>query len=372
MAARAPTPMHVGLDLLFLVPGETGGRETYARELIRALADSGAGLELTAFVGPQARDHDLPVARTVVLAAGARSRALWAAGEIALLPGAARRAGVELLHSLANFAPIAAWTKRLLTIHDLQYRALPELAPRPLRLATAAMLEPAARRADRLICVSEATAGEVVRALRIPRERIDVVHNGAGSPIAAPEPEGELRSRHGLDDRPVLLCPSSRLPHKNHAALLQAHALLPAPRPLLVLCGVGTEALAGADVRALGPVAAGELEGLYALAELVVMPTLYEGFGLPVLEALARGRPVACSDLPVLREVAGEHARWFDPRDPRDIARALSEPLSHDAEAGRAHAARFTWRAAAEGTLASYRRVLGAGRSPNRPCLASR
>jgi len=120
----------------------------------------------------------------------------------------------------------------------------------------------------------------------------------------------------------------------------------------------------GDDVRGLGSVAPAELDGLYALAGCVAMPTRYEGFGLPVLEAMVRGAPVACSDLPVLREVAGTAALYFDPAAPAEIAAAIGRLLGDGAlaarlrELGRARAAAFSWAAAAQATLESYRRAL--------------
>ncbi len=125
-----------------------------------------------------------------------------------------------------------------------------------------------------------------------------------------------------------------------------------------------------ADVRLLGARSTEELDSLYALADCLVLPTLHEGFGLPVLEAMARSLPVACSDIPALREVAGPAALYFDPRVPAEIAARIGE-LTADAtlagrlrELGLARAGAFSWTAAAEGTLASYWRALAARADP--------
>ncbi len=121
------------------------------------------------------------------------------------------------------------------------------------------------------------------------------------------------------------------------------------------------------DVRFLGWVDDAELEGLYAAARCFVFPSLYEGFGLPVLEAMARGVPVACSGRGALAEVAGDAALRFDPESEPEIAAAIERLLGDPAEAerlraaGRAQAARFTWRATADGTLACYERTLADG-----------
>ena len=173
---------------------------------------------------------------------------------------------------------------------------------------------------------------------------------------------------------------SAKRPHKNLARLLEALALLPADRrPMLVVPGYPTwyetelrerAAALGVidDVRFLAWVEAAELEALYALADCFVFPSLYEGFGLPVLEAMSRGVPVACSDRSSLPEVAGDAALLFDPESPPAIADAIERLLVDEAlaarlrEAGRAQAARFTWEATARGTLASYERALAEAR----------
>ncbi|MCW3068932.1 MAG: glycosyl transferase group 1 [Solirubrobacterales bacterium] len=371
--------MRVGLDLLYLVPGETGGRETYARELVPALLERSPELELVAFVnrdaGPRLAAELGDGVRAVALPISARNRGQWALGELALVSIAARRARVELLHSMANFAPAWGNFRRVVTIHDLQYKAVPELLSWQMRAATSALVSTAARRADRIIAVSGAGREEIVSRLGIGGAHIDVVPNGVRPAPQAPSTSG-VRERFGLASGQLALAVATNLPHKNLPALIDALALLPQEeRPMLVVAGHGTddEALrahagavgVGEDVRLLGQLSTQELDSLYALADCVVLPTLHEGFGLPVLEAMARSVPVACSDIPALREVAGEAALYFDPREPRQIAARITEaiddtPLTRGLrEQGRMRAAGFTWSASAEKTLASYRRAVG-------------
>jgi glycosyltransferase involved in cell wall biosynthesis len=370
--------MRVGLDLLYLIPGETGGREAYARELIPAMLKLAPALEIVAFVnrdgGPRLADELGDEVRAVVVPVTARSRAQWALGELALVSVAARRARVDLLHSMANFAPAWGPFKRVVTIHDLQYRAVPELLSRPARTATHTLVSLAARRADRIIAVSVAGREDIVAGLGVGRERIDVVPNGV-RPAQSPPATDDLRERYGLRERKVALSVATNLPHKNLPALIDALALMtPEQRPVLIMAGHGTDdgalmahALAagvGADVHLLGGLPTDGLDSLYALADCLVLPTLHEGFGLPVVEAMARSVPVVCSDIPVLHEVAGPAALYFDPRAPAEIAaktiEAIGDPGPANAmrERGRARAAEFSWASAAEGTLASYRRAL--------------
>jgi glycosyltransferase involved in cell wall biosynthesis len=372
--------LHVGLNLVYLTPGAVGGMEVYARELIPALLAERPDLRLTAFVNREAATAGggpwgelIP---SVTIPVEASNRVGWVMGEQRYLPRAAASRGVDVLHSLASTAPAWGSFKRVTTIHDLIYRAHPE-AHFGVRTIGMRMLVPlAARRSDRIIAISESTRGDLERLLGTPPEKIDVVNQGMGAEIAArPVPAGELRRRHGLGDREVLLSVSAKRPAKNLKRLIDALALIPAERrPVLIVPGYATPyeaelrahadaAGVAADVRWLGWTSDDELEGLYALAAVFAFPSLYEGFGLPVLEAMRRGVPVVCSDRSSLPEVAGDAALTFDPEDPRAIAAAIQEVLGNPAEAelmraaGRARAERFTWASTARGTIASYERA---------------
>jgi glycosyltransferase involved in cell wall biosynthesis len=367
--------VHLGLDLLFLVPGASGGRETYARELTAAIREQRDDLRVTTFVNREtaAIGHgfwrDLADSTVVLRGASALDRRRWALGELVLLPRAAARDGVEVLHCPANFAPLHGPFARVLTLHDLIFRRLPGTVPTPLRWGTEATVPPAARRAHRIITGSDAARDDIVAELKLRRDVIDVIPHGIAAPPEVPDAAvARMRERLAAAGRPVVLSVATDVPHKNLAVLVRGLALLaPEERPLLVFAGFGTDAgelpeLVGelglaADVRVLGAVAPEDLEALYAQADVLVTATLYEGFGLPVLEAMARGVLVACSDLPVLREVAGDDAELLDPHDPASVAAAVRRLLSGNAdlerrrEAGRDRAARYTWAAAATQTL---------------------
>jgi glycosyltransferase involved in cell wall biosynthesis len=370
--------MHVGLNLVFLVPGETGGMEVAARELIPALRDAAPGARFTAFVNREAAGEDLGVA-SVTVPVRATNRVEWVRGEQQLLPRLAVRAGCDLVHSLASTAPARGRFARVTTIHDLNYLMVPGAHFGVRGLGMRALVPLAARRSHRVIADSEATRRDLLERLGVPPAKVDVVPLGLGrSAGAAPTPADELRERLGLGRRAVVLSLSAKRPHKNLRGLLDALARMPSgERPVLVLPGYPTpheeelRAHAGAlgvdgDVRFAGWTSAEDVEGLFALADAFVFPSFYEGFGLPVLEAMARGVPVACSDRASLPEVAGDAALLFDPADPAAIAAALGRLLSDPAEAdrlrtaGRARAATFTWARTAELTLASYERALAA------------
>ena len=379
--------MHIGLNLIFLVPGETGGMEVYARELIpELLAQAPPGTRFTAFVNREtAAAGDGPWGETlpaVTVPVNASSRVQWVLGEQAPLPLMAARARVDLVHSLASTAPLWGPFRRVSTVHDLIYARFPE-AHAGIRDKGMKLLVPwGVRRCDRVIAISQSTRADLIELLGTKPDRIDVVPNGFGAVRRAmPLPESETRARFDLDEREVVLSLSAKRPHKNLLGLISALALIPPERrPLLVLPGYLTwherelrERAASldvaADVRFPGWVADAELEGLWTVACAFVYPSLYEGFGLPVLEAMARGVPVACSNASSLPEVAGDAALLFDPHDERAIAGAIEALLSQDDAAlartrarGLARAEQFTWRRTAQLTLESYARAL-AGRS---------
>ena len=298
-------------------------------------------------------------------------------GEQQLLPGLARRAGVDLVHSLASTAPVRGRFGRVVTIHDLHYRVVPEAHFGLLGLGMRVLVPLAARRSDRVIADSQATAADVRRYLRVPGDRLDVVPLGIGVTAQdPPEPEASLRARHALGDRPVVLSVSAKRPHKNLLRLVEALAAIPAPqRPVLVIPGYPTpheralreraaELGVVDDMRLLDWVSGSELEGLYRVAAVFVFPSLNEGFGLPVLEAMSRGVPVACSNASSLPEVAGDAALMFDPLSTAAITGAMTRILGDPELAGRlraagiAQAARFDWATTARGTAESYDRVL--------------
>jgi glycosyltransferase involved in cell wall biosynthesis len=228
-----------------------------------------------------------------------------------------------------------------------------------------------------VIADSQSTRSDLIELVGAKADRIDVVPLGLGQARRErPLPEAEIRERFGLGARRVLFSLSAKRPHKNLAALIGALARIPAEhRPLLVLPGYPTwhegelrerAARSGVidDVLFLGWLSGALIEGLWAIADVFVLPSLYEGFGLPVLEAMARGVPVACSNASSLPEVAGDAALLFDPHDESAIARAVERLLTDRAEAerlrsaGRQRVGEFTWERTARLTLASYARAL--------------
>jgi len=369
--------MHVALNLAFLTPGEMGGLEVYARQLAGALARRD-DLRVTLILArPAATDgYWSELGAVEVLATDPRRRVQWVRADQLAVPRIAAKVGADLVHSLGSTSPARGRVPRVVTVHDLHYLVHPDAHFGARAIGMRLLVPLGVRRSRRVIAPSESTRRDLVERLGTPGEKIDVVPEGVGQPPAsAPDPD-EARARLETDGRPLVLSVSAKRPHKNLMRLISALARIPLERrPLLALPGYRTpheeelrehaEHLGVSDaVRFFGWVSPDELEDLYAAADCFVFPSLYEGFGLPVLEAMARGVPVATSGQASLAEVAGDAALLFDPQDEASIATAVErligdrELAARLREAGLAQAARFTWEAAAAGTVATYRRAL--------------
>ena len=367
--------MHVGLNALHLVPGETGGSEIYARRLVPALLVADPNLRLTLFVAREGALLQWPDGVAVErLPVSARSRPRRVLAEQTLLPAAVRRAGVELLHNLFTTAPAIASVPQVTTIHDVIYERYPAAHAGLLSYGMRRLVPLAARRSRRVIAVSEATKADVVRFLDVAPERVDVTYEGPGMAMtASPTPPAELRERLDLGAAPIVLTVSAKRPHKNLERLFDAFSRVD-ESAMLVVPGYATPfeselrdraaRTAGDRVRFTGWVSDADLEGLYRAATALVFPSLAEGFGLPVLEAMVRRTPVACSNTTSLPEIAGEAALLFDPLDVEAIADAIRRLLVDAdlrrrlSDAGHDRAMKFTWEEAARKTIDSYRRTL--------------
>ena len=286
-----------------------------------------------------------------------------------------RRRPVDLFHGVTGFElpGRGPWTL-VTTVHDLVPFRLPALVPARHRWAVRCLLGAALRRAQRVIAVSETTRGEVLTRFSLPPDRVVVVPEAAAPHFRPPTPSmlAAARARHGLT-RPYVLFVGFLEPKKNLGVLLESVAALRrrgawgdtelivvgapgwGPDPVVRAHGLGLEGV----VRFVGAVADAELPALYAGALAFAFPSLWEGFGLPVLEAMAAGAPVVASNRGALPEVTAGAALLTDPA-PQPLADALEQILSDPPlrerlrAAGLARSAQFSWERTARETLRVY------------------
>lgn len=358
--------MRVGLSLLTLSPGDLGGSETYARQLVQALARVGT-LEYAVLVPARAKDaaDGLPAIEVKDPPVGKRGPL-----RIATMAFQARRTkGVgdqlttlDVVHYPLTVPSPRVQAPTVVTLHDVQHRDLPEFFGPARRSFRRLAYDRAARSAAAVIVTSEFVRDRARDALDLDPGRIHVVPHAIDHTVFRP----------GDDEREaIILYPARGWPHKNHARLFQAFAILRETRPQLrlILTGGGLERLEPLPegVENLGEVPASQLASLYRRAACLVYPSLYEGFGIPPLEAMACGCPVAASNAGAIPEVCGDAAVLFDPTDVEAMAAAVVDADGrHDElrELGLARAALYTWDETARRHEEVYRTVAAASEAP--------
>jgi glycosyltransferase involved in cell wall biosynthesis len=375
--------LRVGVDLVWM--GErAGGIGRYARELLAALAAK-EDVELHVFFG-----RDLPpairaepwaeAASWIRLPVRVGGPPLHLAATFVVTPALAAVRRLDVLHGPANVvARVAPGVRRVVTMHDAIWRhAGDDWGSTDAIRAMERVSVPSVRSADRVITGSHAAAGDLVTQLGLDPGRVDVVPHGVRPPGSRTTvtPEAALRQRLDLGEGPVVLCVAQKRGYKRHDVLVRALRAIDDPAVRLVLPGEPTAFeselrrlaadLGVSDrVRFVDWVSDADLEGLYALSTCVILPSEVEGFGLPVLEAMVRGLPVACSRRGALGEVAGAAALTFDPADQGAVDDVVCRMLSDAAlreelvSLGRQRASTFTWERAAQGTVDSYRLAVG-------------
>ncbi len=379
LAATARNCMKIAIDVR---KWRDYGIGTYVRNLVRHLAafDRASTYFLFCERGDEHVLRDL-AENFVPVVDGARGYGLR---EHVSIPWRARRLGVDLLHVPHYVLPLAARAPSVVTIHDCIHLLFPEYLPNALapRYARAVMGQ-AVRRSARVFTVSEASRRDILRFYpRTAPEHVVVVPN-AVDPALLAEPDDEqrahVRERYQIRGRFVLYVGNVK-PHKNLERLVRAFARLRARPALddvrLFLIGQDENRYAGLrrlveelgirhDVRFFGFVPDATLAALYRLASVFAFPSLYEGFGLPPLEAMACGTPVVTSNASSLPEVVGDAALLVDPYDVDQIADGLARVLESDrlrdelTARGRRRAREFSWERAARATHAGYMQVLG-------------
>ena len=369
---------HVAINA-HLLSGQAGYRSAgvhqYIYHLLGNLGQTEDGFRYTALAG----EGRLPAHAAPVV-----TRSRWPTGQVlarivweqCLQPGILRRIQADLAHGPVFIGPLRAPCPVVLTIHDLSFIRFPTLFRPSNRLYLTVFARLSARRARRLIAVSRHAASEATQLLGVPAERIDVVHNGVDPsfrPLSA-KAVAAYRKQEGLPEK-YLLHVGTLEPRKNLVRLVEAFGRVHDSEMCLVLAGGKgwyynevfakvEELQLGSSVIFAGYVPNGELPLLYNGAFSLVYPSLYEGFGLPVLEALACGTPALTSTSSSLPEVAGDAALVVDPNDVDEIAGGMRRLMADETlrqelrERGLTRAQQFSWRRTAQETARVYRRTL--------------
>jgi glycosyltransferase involved in cell wall biosynthesis len=372
--------MRIGIDYT-AGARQGGGIGRYTRELVRAFLGLGGLHDYTIFAaigGLQSGDWRLETQNLQSLVPGLRFRTLplsddwlhrlWQRLRLPL-PVELITGPLDVFYS-PDFVlpPTLRATRTLLTVHDLSFLHYPDAYVPSLRRYLERAVPRSVARADRLLADSKATRADLIAYYGAAPDKIDVLYCGVDprfGPDSNPGERVRLQDRYGIDDRPYVLTVGTLQPRKNFARLIEAFVSLAADVQLLIAGGRGwlcEDILAKAAehrdrVRLLGFVDDADLPALYRNAELFSLPSLYEGFGLPVLEAMACGTPVVCSGVSSLPEVAGDAASMIDPFDVDGLAAAIARVLQEAAvrrnmaARGLEQAKRFTWEQVAQQLL---------------------
>jgi glycosyltransferase involved in cell wall biosynthesis len=361
-----------------------GGIGRYVRELVAALAEQDKQSAYRLFIAGAERSR-LPSApaanfcyRATRLSPLTLAR-LWHRARLPL-PVELFVGNVRLFHA-TDFVlpPTLPQTRTLLTVHDLSFARAPESAASRLKAYLEAVVPRSARRADHILADSAATKADLIALYGMPEAKITVLYSGVSDafrPVRDSAAQAAVRAKYGIGDAPYVLSVGTLQPRKNYERLMQAFAALPPRWKDLKLVIVGGRGWLDAPIydcaRAMrerviltGFADEADLPALYSGAACLAFPSLYEGFGLPVLEGMACGTPVLTSNVSSLPEVAGDAALMVAPHSVEAIQAGLLALLEEDSAAraarltrGFAQAARFTWRSAAQRLRAIYAQLL--------------
>ena len=369
----------VGINLLWMVPGVVGGSETYLARLLYGLAERSSELDYTIFALPQFKDAHPDLAKTFKIAYAPVSgswKSFRVAGENSWLARECRRRHIDLVHHAGGIVPMVRAARPILTIHDLQYLYYPEYFTRA-KLSYLKRMVPRSCEAARLVLTpSEFTRRTVIERMNIDPEVVVVAPHGI-SPRESAVGEGNIRKRYGIEGR-FFLYPAITYPHKNHLVLIEAFARMLKIHSDVTLVLTGAkgsmevkvakavrELGIDSNVRRLGYIPSHDLDALYDEAVALTFPSRFEGFGAPVLEAMARGCPVIAADATALPEVVGDSGCLVSPDNAEQWHQAMLELVENPedreryAKAGLARAGDFTWRRSADILEKAYLHALG-------------
>ena len=373
--------MRIGINLLFLIPGEVGGTETYGVNLVDALSKIDNKNEYIVYLNIESKSLAIPensYTRKVICPVRAKNRPARYLFEQLILPILLWRHRIDLIHSLGYVGPILAPCKRVVSIPDTNFYDIRENFSWLKKFILTIFSTWAGRYSDRVITISEFSKSQIHKHIDIPLQKITVTHLGPGwleKPTTLVDWDA-VKECYKLPEKYIIAF-GGGYKHKNIPRMLEAYCQqIEAHNHVMVVMGRLPEDVTlppplpegcfGPRVHCLGYVPVEHIQPLLSHASLFVLPSLYEGFGLPILEAQHAGVIVASSFAASLPEIGGSGAIYFDPTSVEAIGNALKQALSLDSGraetlrvAAQTNLSRFSWVGTAKSTIAVYRKVLG-------------
>ncbi len=378
--------MRIGVNTLFLIPGEVGGTETYLRQTLLAIAKHFPGVELVLFTN---KENDSVLRKDlakfkqtefVQLDFKASNRYARIIREQLELPFKVRKSGVDVLWSAGYTAPFFSVCPQAVTIHDMQYKRHPEDLSFLARCVSDVLIRMACWRCDSVIAVSQFTKDEIIEFTSIQQNQVSVIHLGVGPFFEKKLQDKEVRSvlKELLPwEAPYILCVSNTYPHKNVHMLVDAFSQVMDVIPHnLVLVGkprLGEKTLqislekAGSSLRIhrFDGLPLAKVRALYNGADLFVLPSVYEGFGLPILESMMAEVPVITTRKASIPEVAGKYAQYVEPLSSEQLAKTIIDVTkwddkfrSHWIKDAKCWALKFSWEKTAEKTMDALKAIV--------------
>ncbi len=367
--------MRIGINALYLIPGHVGGTEIHIRNLVKGLSDLDDKNEYFIFINKESQgffDEIAPRMKVVCSPFRASHRPVRILWEQFILPLQVIYHRLDVLFSTGNTAPFLCPVRSVLTLHDLQHENYPENFSRLQLFFLKTIIRVSAKRAKRILTLSEKVRSDIIKHYKVPEDRISIVYHGVNNEAFYRRERADkekIKEKYSLPERFVLYLASS-LPHKNYMRLLIAFKEVVAEYPDLCLVLIGTREYGSPEivkkiaelnleenVIMLGWLPYEDIPLIYSASSLLVFPSLHEGFGLPVIEAMASGVPVVCSDIEPLIEIAGGAAELVDPFSEEAIALGIKKVLQDSElrsiliQKGLKRAQDFTWEKTAMKTL---------------------
>ncbi len=367
--------MRIGINALYLIPGHVGGTETYIRNLVKTLAKLDDKNEYFIFISKESLgvfEKIAPQMEVICCPFNASRRPVRILWEQFILPLQILRRRIDVLLSAGMTAPFISSARSVLVLHDLQHENQPENFSRGQLFFLRTIIKLSAKSAAKIITLSKKAREDIIKYYKIPEDRVSIVHLAANNRSFYRRSESEKQEvleKYSLPQKFILYLASS-LPHKNYQRLLSAFKEVISEYPDLYLVLIGARDYGSPEIKAkiaelgieanvsmLGWLPFEDIPLIYSASSMLIFPSLHEGFGIPVVEAMACGVPVVCSDIEPLIEVSGGAALLVDPLSEEAITEGIKTVLedgelrSRLIQRGLKRALDFTWEKTALHTL---------------------